>query len=512
MLSKHRLVDVVHSYLLARHNSRSSESSTEPKKQSTRKRISRWLELPANNGACLGYIGLYDSASGTCVPTQQYGIRTVGSLLSLVGARSTDSEILEMESILEQSGLEKVTLFPDPGSVVVPAMPLQADALQADAEADFVSTALVVPDVSTSSDVQPASTKRTAREAFENYAERYANWTREELVRELAYRDAQLESLQSDLRKQQEKEEAQTRKLRTSQQQVRRLAAAKAKAKAAGRQGQSETATVPDSLRIKRKLEIQRTGKHESGRYLTVPSQVSLALRRNLSNVSCADLGLVIMDDASRWSVSSAEVRAGSSLIASFRNFHENMMLEMFHEDGLQAGDFNLSLHVISQDATNSDIWQKRKLCALLLHSCYLVRLEDGEGFRWDWPEMFEELRAVGDIQQVDDGSGRGAVALTSKMLSSIGCPTVQDLVLKRKSLQASHARNDAESLGCIERSSQQRAREQQEQHPTSATSINAVLTANNEDKCPRVLRIQSNSLAAIATTAAAAAAAAATK
>ena len=166
---------------------------------------------------------------------------------------------------------------------------------------------------------------------------------------------------------------------------------------------------------------------------------VSLGLRRNMSNIACADLGLVLMDDASRWSVAQAELRSGASAIASFRNFHEDMMAEMFHEEGLKQGDFNLSLHVISQDATTGSIGQKRKLCALLLHFAYLTSLsDDARSLRWNWNDMFEELWAIADLQAVDDATGRGSVALTSKMLASIGCPTVHDLVLKHASLRPS--------------------------------------------------------------------------
>ncbi|CAE7830339.1 unnamed protein product [Symbiodinium sp. CCMP2592] len=174
-------------------------------------------------------------------------------------------------------------------------------------------------------------------------------------------------------------------------------------------------------------------GEDAPGRYLTVPSTVALALRRNLSNVSCADLGLVILDDASRWSVSRSEVRAGAAATASMREWHAGMLQEMFHPDG--AEDFNLSLHIVSQDATNSGIWQKRKLIALLCHSAYLVSLPSK--FRWSWHDMFREIRAIADVQPVEDGSGQGSVSMTTKMLKSINCPTVHDLVAKHAELKA---------------------------------------------------------------------------
>ncbi|CAE6972319.1 unnamed protein product [Symbiodinium sp. CCMP2592] len=205
--------------------------------------------------------------------------------------------------------------------------------------------------------------------------------------------------------------------------------------RAKGQRQQHESNTLPDYLRAKQKLAITRTGAGEDapGRYLTVPSTVALALRRNLSNVSCADLGLVILDDASRWSVSRSEVRAGAAATASMREWHAGMLQEMFHPDG--AEDFNLSLHIVSQDATNSGIWQKRKLIALLCHSAYLVSLPSK--FRWSWHDMFREIRAIADVQPVEDGSGQGSVSMTTKMLKSINCPTVHDLVAKHAELKA---------------------------------------------------------------------------
>ena len=134
--------------------------------------------------------------------------------------------------------------------------------------------------------------------------------------------------------------------------------------------------------------------------------------------------------------------------MAAFRAFHETMMQEMFDSDSMRSGDLNLSLHCVTQDATNSAIWQKRKLTALLLHTAYLVNLPPSGEFRWCWSEMFDELRSVADVQPVDDSSGKGSVALTTKMLHSLQCPTVHDLVLKHSKIRASRQKLQPPNLG----------------------------------------------------------------
>ena len=73
-------------------------------------------------------------------------------------------------------------------------------------------------------------------------------------------------------------------------------------------------------------MAIVRTGKHGTGRYLTIPGRISLGIRRNLSNVACADLSLILLDDASRWSVARAEVHSAAAMMASCKAFHLSMV------------------------------------------------------------------------------------------------------------------------------------------------------------------------------------------
>ena len=185
-------------------------------------------------------------------------------------------------------------------------------------------------------------------------------------------------------------------------------------------------------------MAIQRTGPSGSGRYLTVPSRVSLSIRRNLSNIACGDLSLVLLDDASRWTVARAEVHSGACLLAAARAFHHNMLAEIA-EKSSSGFDFSqplfqpaVCIHAISQDATNSGIWQKRKLSALILETAFCPSLpskEDAGASGTELANVFQMMQCVADCQPVGDSSAAATVALTHKMLGSLGCPSVQSLL-----------------------------------------------------------------------------------
>ena len=179
---------------------------------------------------------------------------------------------------------------------------------------------------------------------------------------------------------------------------------------------------------VDERMAIERTGTEGNGRYLTVESRISLSLRRNCSNVACADLGLILLDDASRWTIARSEVQTGASLIGHAKSFHSDMATELSttHEKGSRG----VAIHCISQDATNGNIWQKRKLVAMLLHTAYCSSLPTDGSFAgsWTW-DLFTSLECVGDVQPVLDGSGGGTVGLTHKMLQSVGCDSIESLV-----------------------------------------------------------------------------------
>lgn len=89
-------------------------------------------------------------------------------------------------------------------------------------------------------------------------------------------------------------------------------------------------------------------------------------------------------------------------------------------------------IHSISKDATNSAIWQKRKLSALILESAFCPSLPSKEDLGASGTELanvFQMMQCIAGCQPVGDSSATGTVALTDKMLGSVGCPSVQSLL-----------------------------------------------------------------------------------
>jgi hypothetical protein len=79
--------------------------------------------------------------------------------------------------------------------------------------------------------------------------------------------------------------------------------------------------------------------------------------------------------------------------------------------------------HSFAGDATNSAAWRGIKVHTLELWSAYIMSddVVDVVG-------LVEAIRDnsnnfLGDLQKVEDGTGRGTVAMLKKQLSSIGCP-----------------------------------------------------------------------------------------
>jgi hypothetical protein len=61
------------------------------------------------------------------------------------------------------------------------------------------------------------------------------------------------------------------------------------------------------------------------GHRLSIDGTVALAIRRNLSNISCGDFGKVLLDNVSKWTVARAEVRTGNALMASHKLFFQTV-------------------------------------------------------------------------------------------------------------------------------------------------------------------------------------------
>lgn len=150
-------------------------------------------------------------------------------------------------------------------------------------------------------------------------------------------------------------------KLRSTRQQLNR----------ANAKVDSMHATIEDMEAAKQSdLSIDRKG--SASRYMSASGLMALAVRRNLSNISSADFGSVIVDDVSRWTITRAEILLSCALQAWSHDWHARR--EQHHADFVNDEDESewcLAVHVSRADATNSRVWHQSKLMAAEVESFY---------------------------------------------------------------------------------------------------------------------------------------------
>lgn len=172
-------------------------------------------------------------------------------------------------------------------------------------------------------------------------------------------------------------------------------------------------------------LEIQRARKGK-GKHLTLQGSFALAIRRNLSNIATADIGAVLLQDISRYTVTRSECRAGNSLVASARLWYNYVYGEITTGGN---DSFSLVVNCFKEDATNSNILKGAKLAGLILRSGFLKESESmaDNGFQsscadWRFEDWFEEIVRVADVLPVDGSTSEATVSQTLKQLECLGC------------------------------------------------------------------------------------------
>lgn len=74
---------------------------------------------------------------------------------------------------------------------------------------------------------------------------------------------------------------------------------------------------------------LERKGKYQKKEHghahMTPRTNLVLAVRRNIGNVSATTMGATLLDDVDGKTVRRAEEKCGSALIASFRDFHDRL-------------------------------------------------------------------------------------------------------------------------------------------------------------------------------------------
>lgn len=240
------------------------------------------------------------------------------------------------------------------------------------------------------------------------------------MVELLRKRDDQLSRLRHSIRTMNQRE----RRQKAAQEEARAQAEAAAQSAAADRSLQTTLKFEPNNANCK-KL-----------RWWSSRNYLAIAIRRNFSNISQEAFGATVLSDVSRHTVSRAESHAGTLLAARARLFYRLMrgQLPALSVESQEEGGWSMFLHTLRGDATNSSVWQRRKLQTLEVASCYVrdpAAMAEEEAplpGAW-WSEMMAESRQVADLQVVADASGAGTVAMITKQMASIGCPMWDELL-----------------------------------------------------------------------------------
>ena len=123
------------------------------------------------------------------------------------------------------------------------------------------------------------------------------------------------------------------------------------------------------------KLELERYS-FGNGKELTDSCKYALAIRRNMSNIACSDLGAVLLeDDINRWRVARCEVSAAAAMMASARHYWECESQAL--RDNVK---FGLSVSSITSDATNGGMFKRSKLSTCEVDSTFLGWERDSAG------------------------------------------------------------------------------------------------------------------------------------
>jgi hypothetical protein len=153
--------------------------------------------------------------------------------------------------------------------------------------------------------------------------------------------------------------------------------------------------------------------------WLSCDGTVELAVRRNLSNISQLDLGYVIRDDVSRWTVSKAEIHTAAALLANTWLFFQRLLQELQQAGSTSAASadspsssFSISICATRQDATNKG----KKVALMELDSAYITDVTPAEAHTISWAD-FTKIRRVSDVLQIEDETAEGTVGFTKKAL-----------------------------------------------------------------------------------------------
>ncbi len=168
-------------------------------------------------------------------------------------------------------------------------------------------------------------------------------------------------------------------------------------------------------------LAIVNTNKNQ----LSLKGQLAVGIRRNLSNIAAGDFGKVVLEQMSRQTVIRAEVAAGEATLDQTKRVFDDK-----REAAALYGADQIEVFTATSDATNSAIWQKRKLSTLELSVAFLT---DPHSCVWSW----EEAKGLADLLPVEDSTGRGTLAMIVKHMCSLACENILDIAEDNSNVKA---------------------------------------------------------------------------
>ena len=179
----------------------------------------------------------------------------------------------------------------------------------------------------------------------------------------------------------------------------------------------------------------------QKGVRLDYRGQVCVALRRSFGNVGAGNFGRVVLEDIGRGQVIRAKLCAAAGLVAYSRLWHEECW-QAFGFRRLHDGTWRLgvpsghaaegcsisrfSVVTCTSDGTNSAIWNKSKLCAVLVDSLYMP--DASVLAECAWHEACLRCTSLGDLQIVDAKSdGLANLGITLKVFKNLHAMTWED-------------------------------------------------------------------------------------
>eukprot|EP00959_Pyramimonas_sp_CCMP1952_P421733 8835009-Pyramimonas_sp.AAC.1 len=191
--------------------------------------------------------------------------------------------------------------------------------------------------------------------------------------------------------------------------------------------------TLRRSDRAKRELNNLRqqnrsVEKHKGGKRLRTHSRFAIGVLRRAANVAGWTYGVSQRVDISGPAVARCEVDTWAALLAASKIFHATILQGWAEEPTRDGSPVDVAVVAFMCDATNSSIWQRRKLQGMKVQTRVVVDpLLVQRCSTCKWADAYVEMTRWADAQPVENSKAGGTLALVRKQLGSVGCPLWSD-------------------------------------------------------------------------------------